>query len=91
MQIFIKTNSKKVLNYIDDQTEKAKQEYFKNKYDFLEHLFQSIPLIIPWTEISFEKDLNFKNEIVYTFETGNLNMQKKYYTWYNIDDKYFIY
>jgi len=53
MQLTIKSNSYKVINFVANQTDKLKKGdtneyiYFDTLKDFLEHLFQSIPIIAP--------------------------------------------
>lgn len=91
MRIYIKTNSKKVLNYIEDQCEKARNNYFESKKDFGEHIFQSIWLIISWTEISYDIDEKTYKDESHIYETWNLNIKKSLQKLFEINDSNFKY
>ena len=89
MRIYIKTNSKRVLNYIQDQCEKARNNYFESKKDFWEHLFQSIWLITPWAEIIYDIDKKTYSDEAHIYESWNINIEKTHNKLFEIDDTNF--
>ncbi len=93
MELFIKTDSKKVLNTFKSIIENEKQSldfnpmyvYFICKQDFIEHIYKTIAYV-SWNNTSLDKIVDW-----IVIETWSLERKKRYNESITLDAKYFTY
>ena len=95
MQITIRTNSVKVMDFVENQITKLKSGetdkyiYFETLNDFKEHLLQTICYIVPWTEATIENKKRL-SELDFEIETWTYTRAKRIIWAFSLNENNFI-